>query len=81
MKKENLNYEEMIKLIEKNVDDTYNLRVCFEREYKDHMACEGTDTPYTFKFDGKEFEIIGKSKILNEDTDDEKIIIKYSIEF
>ena len=81
MKVENLSYKEMVKVIKENVEDNYNLEVCFESEYGDHMACEGSNIPYTFKFDGKEFEIIGKSKILNEDTDDEEIITKYSVEF
>lgn len=81
MKKENLSYEEMLKVIKGNIEDDYNLEVCFESEYGDHLGCEGSDIHYIFEFDGKEFEIVGKSKILNKDTDDEKIITKYSVEF
>ncbi len=81
MIKENLSYNEIVKVIKENVGDNYNLEVCFEEEYRDHLGCNGSDVPFVFEFGGKEFEIIGKSKILNEDTDMEEIVTKYSVEF
>lgn len=79
MRKENLTYKELIDLMSSVVGYSYNLQVAFDSEYTDHAGCEGSDVPFTFSFDGKDFEIVGN--FMPEDSETGSVVERFNIEY
>lgn len=75
----NVTYEEMEKYILSNVEHTYNVSLCL-KNFIDDLGETGAECGEFFMTEEQEhFEITKYTKIKNEDTDDEKIMITYDV--